>query len=63
MQTFRKIIQNNENEGDPGSQKKNEEDARNVSQDLEELKNKEKFNNTLEGTNNRITGRETDKRK
>ena len=51
----RKIIQNNNSEGDSGSWKQNEEDQEMFSKDLEELKNKQtETNNALEGINGRI---------
>ena len=42
MQLSRKTIQNNDCEDDPGSQKNNGEDARNVYQRPKELKNKQR---------------------
>ena len=53
---FQKKNQKNDSEDNPGSEKQNGEDARNVYKDLEELKNKQtEMNNTLEGMNSRIT--------
>ena len=48
-QTSRKRIQNNENEGHPGFQKKNGEDARNVYQRPRRTKEQTKMNNILGG--------------
>ena len=59
MQPPRRRIQNNDSEDDPGSQKKNGEDARNVYQrpgrtkEQTEMNDKiTKMNNTLERINN-----------
>ena len=54
-QPSRKRIQNNDSEDDPGSQKNNGEDARNVYQRPRRIKEQTEMNNTLEGINNRIT--------
>ena len=44
---FKKRIQNNDSENDPESQEKNGdkdwEDARNINEDLEEIKNKQRW--------------------
>ena len=50
-----KRFQNDDIENDPGSLKKNGEDARNVTKDIEELQKQTEMNNTLEGINRRIT--------
>ena len=50
-----KRFQNDGIENDPGSLKKNGEDARNVTKDIEELQKQTEMNNTLEGINRRIT--------
>ena len=55
MQPPRKRIQNNDRKGDSGSQKNNEEDARNVYQKPARAKEQTKMNNTLEGINSRAT--------
>ena len=44
-----KRFQNDDIENDPGSLKKNGEDARNVTKDIEELQKQTEMNNTLEG--------------
>ena len=48
-------IQNNDSEDDPGSQKKNGEEARNVYQRPRRTKEQKEMNKTLEGINSRIT--------
>ena len=45
----KKRIQKNDSEGDPGSQKKNREDARNVYQRSWRTKGETEMKNTLEG--------------
>ena len=58
---FQKRIQNNDSEDDPGSWKKKwreeiEKMQEMFTKDLQELKNKQReINNTLEGTDSRIT--------
>ena len=55
-QPSRKIVQNNNNEVDQGSPRKNGEDKEMFMKDLEELKNKQtEMNDILEGINSRIT--------
>ena len=55
-QTFRKRIQNNDSEDDPGSWENNGEDAIKVYQQPTKLKNKQtEMNNTLEGSKSKIT--------
>ena len=53
-QPSRKRTQNNESEDDPGSQKNNGEDARNVYQRPTRTKEQTETNDTLEGINSRI---------
>ena len=50
----RKRIQNNDIEDDPGSQKQNRENARNVYQRSRRTKEQTEMNNTLEGIDSRI---------
>ena len=55
-QPSRKIVQNNNNEVDQGSPRKNGEDKEMFMKDLEELKNKQtEMNDILEGINSIIT--------
>ena len=55
-QPFRKRIQNNDSEDDPGSLENNGEGVRKVYQKPTKLKNKQtEMSNTLEGSNSRIT--------
>ena len=55
-QPSRKIVQNNNNEVDQGSPRKNGEDKEMFMKDLEELKNKQtEMNDIIEGINSRIT--------
>ena len=55
-QPSRKIVQNNNNEVDQGSPRKNGEDKEMFMKDLEELKNKQtEMNYILEGINSIIT--------
>ena len=55
QQIPRKKIQNDDSVDDPGSQKQNREDARNVYQRPRRTKEQTEMNNTLEGINSRIT--------
>ena len=54
----KKKIQNNYSEDDPGSQKENGEDARNVYQRPRRTKEQTEMNYTLEGIHSRITNTE-----